>query len=120
MRNRKRIRPTRAKAYDVLALGDGTDYEKWGTISMDRAGMISHTATPGNEAKMAELMDESIPVKDPKTEMPRRITRQSDPHTWFEWLPIQYHGTAFKVVDHISDGSSRRARVRTPPVHHSV
>jgi hypothetical protein len=106
------------KTYDVLALQDdkAARLDLQGTVSMDEAGVISFTATPGNEAKMAELMDEPIPVRDssseargrvthvPKsgeTEKPselRTVTRQSDPQVWFDALPGQYHGTTLRIV----------------------
>ena len=113
---RKQITSPQTKTYSVLALGNGTEYDEWGTISMDSAGMIPYMATPGNEERMAELMDESIPVRDtspeqrgrvtpvpkpgenPEPSEIRRVVRQTDPQLWFEWLPIQYHGRAFRVV----------------------
>ena len=88
-----------------------------GTITMDDAGLITCTATPGNEDMMKELMDDAIivlneptaigePVEhvpcpgredEPEPDM-KLVTRESDPRTWFAWLPVQYHGVAFRVV----------------------
>jgi hypothetical protein len=125
------------RTYQVIGF-DGNDCKVDGTISMDDAGAITYTATPGNKAMMAEFMDEAIPVRDPSKEegrirhVPkpgkqevksefRLVTRHTDPALWFEWLPIQYHGSVFYVVpwsptkpvsERISNLESTRRRKR--------
>jgi hypothetical protein len=96
--------------YQVIGF-DGDDWKVEGTISMDDAGIITYTATPGSEAMMAELMDVPASVYDPEhadirhvpkpgqEDVPtrREITPHSDPKLWFEQLPAKYHGTYFWV-----------------------
>jgi hypothetical protein len=105
----------------------GTDMEVQGTITMDDAGVITYSATPGNKRWMRELMNESIPVRikeikgpyEPMYHVPKPgkkmakpsvgvVTRKDNPATWFEWLPAQYHGSAFYVVE--IDAPERRNR----------
>jgi hypothetical protein len=95
--------------YDVMS-----DEEIDGTITLDDAGVVTYTATPGNEAAMAELVDEPVlvrggrpdplfhrvpkPGQEPVASDVRSVTRQSDPAAWFKQLPIQFHGSRFRVV----------------------
>jgi hypothetical protein len=84
------------KSYQAVSAGmDGRELA--GTITMDEAGKITYTVEPGKEQVMAWLMDAPIPIATDEPPM-RRVTRQSNPALWFEWLPIQYHGSAFYVV----------------------
>lgn len=101
------------KTYQVIGV-DGKDWKVDGTISIDDAGAITYTATPGNDALMAEIMDEPVTVRvsDPAksnikhvpypgretVENQRSVTRQEDPALWFAQLPVKYHGSAFYVV----------------------
>jgi hypothetical protein len=96
----------------------GTGMEVHGIITMDDAGVITYSATPGNKRMMRWLMNEPIPVRikeikgpyEPIYTVPRpgkkmakpsvgRVTRKHNPAVWFEWLPAQYHGSAFYVVE---------------------
>jgi hypothetical protein len=72
------------KTYDVMIYDRDQDgYVQGGTITLDEAGKIAFTATPGNEEWMQRLVGESVLVEG------RRLTADSDGPTWFEWLPRQ-------------------------------
>lgn len=124
------------KTYEAVGRNNaGTDMEVQGTVSMDDAGVITYTATRGNKRAMRWLMNEPIPVPikyikgpyEPIHNVPKpgkkagppvvgRVSRKTNPATWFEWLPAQYHGSAFFVVeiDAQERKSKKRRRVDSP------
>ena len=107
------------KTYEVVGRNNGgTDMVVRGTISMDDAGAITYTARRGYKRAMRWLMDEPIPIPikwikgpyKPLHNVPKpgknagppvvgKVTRESNPATWFEWLPAQYHGSALFVAE---------------------
>jgi hypothetical protein len=83
------------KTCQAISLGPG-GYVLDGTIKIEDAGVITYTATPGNEAYMAELVAGPIPTI--QRGQHRLLTSSENPQEWFDMLPVQYHGSFARVI----------------------